>query len=252
MAERPKILVLAGTPEARSLIRTLSEHQPDVDLLATFAGAVQDLPKIDASVRVGGFGGAEGLAAFLKTEQFTCIVDATHPFAQVISSHAVNAASVAGIPLLRLERPAWVQNPEDRWIPATSLDEAAQLLPEGSRPLIAVGRKEIGSFTHRSDLAAVVRMIEPPATALPESWHLILERPSADMDTETALLRKHGISHVVSKNSGGEQSYAKIAAAAAIELPVIMVQRPVLASAHTYASARDVVEAISRLPERQS
>lgn len=251
MSERPKILVLAGTPEARSLIHALPVRFPNAELLASFAGAVQDLPKIEIPVRIGGFGGADGLAAFLKTEQITCLVDATHPFAQVISCHAAEAATAARIPLLRLERPAWVQCPEEDWIPATSLQDAARLLPEGSSPLITVGRKEIGRFIHRSDLTAIVRMIEEPAVVLPERWRLILERPSAGVDTEKALLREHGVSHVVSKNSGGQQSYAKIAAAAALGLPVIMVQRPELPLAGAFSSVHALLEALSRLPALQ-
>ncbi|MBD8892418.1 cobalt-precorrin-6A reductase [Roseibium litorale] len=252
MSERPKILVLAGTPEARSLLRELAGRMPHLDILASFAGAVQDLPGIDVPVRVGGFGGADGLSTFLKGEQISCLVDATHPFAQVISAHAAAAARQASVPLLRLERPAWEPNPEDQWIAAASLDEAASLLPEGSKPLIAAGRKEIGRFTHRGDLSAVVRMIEPPGTVLPGSWHLILEKPSAETAEEKKLLSDHGITHVVSKNSGGRMSYAKIAAAAALGLPVVMVQRPELAPARTFSSVEAILEELKQMPQLQA
>ena len=252
MSKQPKILILAGTPEARRLIHKLQDRMPHVDLLASLAGAVQDLPDLGVGFRVGGFGGIDGLSAFLKQEQISCLVDATHPFAQTISAHAAAAAPQAGIPLLRLERPAWEPQPEDKWIEALSLEDAARLLPEGARPLIAVGRKEIGRFVHRTDLTALVRMIEPPATEFPMGWKLILERPSADATEEGKLLRHHGISHVVSKNSGGSQSYAKIAAASSLGLPVIMVRRPELAPARTFASVETILEAMAQLPELQA
>jgi precorrin-6A/cobalt-precorrin-6A reductase len=243
------ILLLAGTHEARLLARSLAETFPAARLTASFAGAVSDLPDLGVPTRVGGFGGADGLAAYLEAEAVTVLVDATHPFAAQMSGNAVMAAAAAGIPLIRLERPAWAAVDGDTWQRMASLDDAARALPADARAFLSVGRKEIGLFTHRTDLFGLARMIEPPASSLPDHWQLLLARPPQTAEEEIALFESHRITHLVTKNSGGKRSYAKVEAARRLGLPVLIIGRPVLPPAETADSVSGVLEKLgNRLP----
>ncbi|WP_417671703.1 cobalt-precorrin-6A reductase [Roseibium sp.] len=245
MREGLKILLLAGTQEARLLPNLLQKHMPDVQVIASFAGAVSQLPDLGVPTRVGGFGGPEGLADYCRSEEIDFLVDATHPFAAQISRNACHAARLVALPLFRLTRAPWAETDGDGWHRVGDLDAAASCLPAGSKPFIAVGRKEIKRFCHRSDLEAVVRMIERPTCSLPAGWSLQLSRPSKTSREEEAFFRTHGITHVVSKNSGGEASYAKIAAARALSLPVIMIDRPDLPQAIEFHDPSALCEAIA-------
>lgn len=226
----PHVLLLAGTQEARLLAKQIPERHPNLRLTVSFAGAVKDLPDLGVPTRIGGFGGVEGLTDYLATERVTVLLDATHPFAIQMSQHAQAAAQRTGTPLLRMDRPPWQPGPEDRWITVENLQEAARLIPSGARAFLAIGRNEIDRFRSRTDIFALVRMIEPPANRLPEDWALVLARPPQDEDAECRLLQQHHITHVVTKNSGGTRSAAKLAAARHLGLDVIMVARPDLAA----------------------
>jgi len=241
MTDRHHILILAGTPEARALAHALSERFPPVRLTASFAGAVSDIPDPGIPARTGGFGGAEGLAAYLKQERVTLVIDATHPFADRISRNAVEATNDTAVPLIRFERPQWEPQAGDRWQRVSSLGEAAERLPADARAFLAIGRKEIAAFGHRTDLYALARMIEPPDVPLPRSWHLELGRPAQSAEAEEDLLRRHRITHVVSKNSGGRRSRGKIEAAKRLGLPVIMIDRPAPSGAQTRSDIEDVL-----------
>lgn len=241
------ILLLAGTFEARNLAKQLPEAFPARRITASFAGAVKDLPDLGVPTRTGGFGGTEGLVRFCRDEGVRLIIDATHPFAAQMSRQAAQAASELGISMLRLDRPAWDPVPADTWIRVPSFDLAVQALPEDACAFLAVGRKEIGRFTSRSDLRAVVRMIEPPEHDLPRQWDLILARPPRIAEEEIALFREKDISHVVTKNSGGKRAFAKIEAARQLGLQVIMIDRPELPACRTADSVEAVLEQVSQM-----
>lgn len=247
MTERLHILLLAGTPEARTLAHALSERFPDVRLTASFAGAVSDIPDPGIPSRTGGFGGVEGLTAYLQKEQVTLIIDATHPFADRISRNVVQATEERNVPLIRFERPEWNPETGDRWDRASSVTEAAERLPAQARVFLAIGRKEIAAFTHRTDLFALVRMIEPPDVPLPAHWHLELSRPGQSVEAEESLLREHRITHLVSKNSGGGRSHAKIEAARRLGLPVIMIDRPTPSDARTCGNFDEVLRLVAQI-----
>lgn len=233
MSSKPNILLLAGTQEARRLADMLRERIPRAHVTASFAGVVRDLPDLGVETRVGGFGGAEGLVGYLRQTNTSLVIDATHPYAAQMSWNAAKAAMAADVALLRLDRPLWQPIQGDNWITAEDLRAANQLLPSGSRAFLSVGRNEVSVFFGRSDLWALARMIEPPPVPLPATWHLELARPGKSVEEEIQLLQRHKITHVVSKNSGGERSYAKIEAARSLGLPVIMVARPRLPEAET-------------------
>ncbi|GAB2185250.1 cobalt-precorrin-6A reductase [Roseibium sp. LAB1] len=246
-ARAEHILLLAGTSEARQLARTLAERLPDSRLTASFAGVVRDLPDLGVPTRVGGFGGTEGLLAYLRHEEITAIVDATHPFAAQMSRNAADAAGILKMPLVRLERPCWQSGETDRWTNVRTMDDAAAALPAGARAFLAIGRKEIERFSHRTDVFGLARMIEPPKTPLPSSWELILSRPPGSAEEEISLFRERHISHVVTKNSGGSRSYAKIEAARSLQLDVIMIDRPKLPDAETAPTIQALVDRLGKI-----
>ena len=241
------ILLLAGTGEARALAGRLADD-PRFRVTASLAGAVGRPEAYPGRVRIGGFGGVQGLGAWLRGEGIAAVVDATHPFAARISVNAVVASQAVGLPLLRLERPPWQAAPGDNWQEVADLDEAAARLPQGARPFLAVGRKEISRFSPRRDLDCLVRMIDPPepGTVLPPG-RLLLARPSRDVEAEVALLEQHGATHLVTKNSGGPWGEAKLLAARRLGLRVIMVRRPDLVGGEVVA---DVPAALAWLEAR--
>ncbi len=242
MTTTDHILLLGGTFEARRLAERLTGMFPAARLTVSFAGVVKDLPDLGVPTRTGGFGGAGGLADFLTRENVTLVVDATHPFAAQMSRNATRACAAAKCPLIRLERPAWHAVGGDRWHLVSSIDDAVTVLPAASRVFLALGRKEISRFYIRDDIYGLARMIEPPLQPLPAHWDLVLARPPQSLDAEIALFRAHGISQVVTKNSGGQRAYAKIEAARRLELPVIVIDRPKLPDAETATSIPELLE----------
>ena len=220
-----RLLILGGTAEAAELAARLAGDDR-LETVTSLAGLTR-LPNVGAGrVRRGGFGGPDGLAAFLNDERYDALIDATHPFAAQIAAHAAEAAAKAGVPRVKLLRPPFERTPADRFIPVADMQAAAAALPQGARVFLAAGRREIAAFAARKDLWCLVRMIEPPAAGdvLP-AGELILGRPPTDPEAEVAALQQHRIGWIVSKDSGG-QAGAKILAARQLGLPVVLVERP--------------------------
>ena len=218
------VLVLGGTAEARELAGEL--HAAGIAVTSSLAGRVAR-PRLPAGeVRIGGFGGPEGLAAWLAEHGVDAVVDATHPFAQRISASAVAACEAAGVALLRLERPGWTQRAGDRWLWAGDLDEAAREIPPGRRVLLTTGRQGLAAFAHRDDAWFLVRCVDEPQPPLPAHHELLLDRGPYTLAGELALVDEHRIDLVVTKNSGGIHTQAKLDAARERGLPVIVVRRP--------------------------
>lgn len=219
-----RILILGGTAEARRLAGRLTDAGQDV--VFSLAGVTQapQLPK--GEVRRGGFGGPAGLAAYLRAGGFGAVIDATHPFAAQISRHAAAAAKACGLPIYRLERPAWVAEEGDHWIGVANIAAAVAALPAGARVFLTIGRKEAAAFLARADLTGLMRMIEAPENEPPPHWQLLLARPPFTVAGERELMTKNRITHVVSKNAGGAESRAKLLAAREIKIPVVMIARP--------------------------
>lgn len=235
----PKILVLGGTAEAADLAAAFASLP--VEAVTSLAGRTASPAAISGAVRSGGFGGAEGLAAYLKENRIDLLIDATHPYATRISQNAVRAAETSHVPLLRLERPAWRKQPGDNWIDITDEAEAARAVPSGERVLLALGRQHIAPFASRADAHFVMRMIDPPQVALPPDHEIVLAKPN-DLESEKRFLTERRIGLIVCRNSGGAASYAKIEAARALALPVMMIARPPVAARNTVAT---VAEALS-------
>lgn len=238
-----RILVLGGTSDAIVLARELLKS--GFDVVTSFAGVTENPVLPEGEIRVGGFGGEDGLHDYLKAEGFAAIADATHPFAAQISRHGFHAAERAGIPYLRLERAAWTPLPADNWISVPDMATAIAALPNAARVLLTIGRKEIAAFFARDDLSGVARMIEKPPFDLPPGWELLLARPPFAVDAERSLMLTHKITHVVCKNAGGKLTVAKLIAARGLRIPVIMIARPQKPQALTFGSAPSLIAALA-------
>ncbi|MGC9378899.1 cobalt-precorrin-6A reductase [Streptomyces sp. MH13] len=224
----PHVLVLGGTTEARRLAAGLTAC-PGVRVTTSLAGRVTRPGPLAGAVRTGGFGGPEGLAAWLRAQHVDALVDATHPFAGTITANAVRAAAATGIPAVILRRPGWQAGPGDHWHPVDSLAEAADRLPSlGRRVFLTTGRLGLAAFAHLTGLHFVVRSVEPPEPPLPPDTRVVLARGPFAVADETALLRDHRIDVLVTKDSGGAATAAKLTAARDLALPVVMVRRPPL------------------------
>lgn len=237
------VLVLGGTGEARDLARVLDAA--GVRVTSSLAGRVARPRLPVGEVRVGGFGGVDGLAAWLREHDVRAVVDATHPFAAVISGNAVAAAERGGVPLLRLERPGWTTHPAAgtwTWVDDVAA-AAAATAALGRRPFLTVGRQGLDAFTGPlAEHAVLARVVDPPEVPVPTSWRVLLDRGPYTLEGETALLHEHAADVLVTKDSGGRHTQAKLDAAAAAGLPVVVVRRP--AAVRGTATVGDVDAAV--------
>jgi precorrin-6A/cobalt-precorrin-6A reductase len=222
---RAKLLILGGTAEAVALAGACASR-PGLAVISSLAGRTQHPNLPPGDVRIGGFGGAAGLARFLLERGIDRVLDATHPFAAQISAHAEHACREAGVPRVRLLRPPWVSVAGDRWTEVASIAEAAQRLPElGRRVFLTLGSRELDAFA-QLDIWFLVRTIETAGVLpLPQGQWLTGRGPFA-VEDELSLLRTHAIDVLVTKASGGGATYAKLVAARRAGLPVLMVRRP--------------------------
>ena len=219
----PTVLILGGTGEARRLATVLAGE--GVDVLSSLAGRVADPLLPPGEVRVGGFGGAAGLTAWLQAHPVRAVVDATHPFAATMTASAAAAAELTGVPLLRLQRPGWTAEPGDDWRWVESLEEAAAAVAGFGSVFLTTGRKSLGAFAGLS-ARCLVRSVDPPEPPLPARTEVVLARGPFTVEEEVALMREHGIEAVVTKDSGGAMTAAKLTAARTLGLPVVVVRRP--------------------------
>ena len=218
------VLILGGTGEARALAAALVEA--GIPVVSSLAGRVRDPALPAGEVRIGGFGGVDGLAAWLAAHNVSAVVDATHPFASTMTAHAVAACAATGVPLVVLRRPGWT--PQPGWTWADSLDDAAARLPAlGTRVFLTTGRTSLATFAGL-DLDFLVRCVDPPSGPLPRRATVLLSRGPFTVAGEQALLREHRIDVLVTKDSGGPLTSAKLAAARVEGVRVLVVRRPPL------------------------
>ncbi|TPI49602.1 cobalt-precorrin-6A reductase [Mesorhizobium sp. B2-9-1] len=224
-----RILILGGTTEARQLTGTLVRRE-ELSVTLSLAGRTESPVAQSVPVRVGGFGGADGLAAYLREEHVDLLIDATHPYAARISANAAEAARQTDVPILALRRPGWEPVTGDRWTLVDNVTEAARALGTAPRRVfLAIGRQEAGAFQAAPQHHYLIRSVDPvePKLAVPDALYLLARGPFPEAD-ERALLEEYGIDAVVSKNSGGQATYGKIAAARALGIDVVMIRRPPL------------------------
>ncbi|MCJ7874449.1 cobalt-precorrin-6A reductase [Phaeobacter sp. J2-8] len=241
-----RLLLLGGTSEASQLARRLA----DTPIPATFsyagrtlAPAAQPLP-----TRIGGFGGSAGLAAYIRAQNISHVIDATHPFAARISQNAIAACAETGTPLLGFERAPWQPGAGDRWRHVQSVQDAPSALPPpqtqpAARVFLAIGKQQLDLFAAQTHHHYLVRLVDPPAAPLPlrHAEVVIARGPFTEAD-DSALLRRHAISHIVAKNSGGTGAEAKLLAARVLGIEVIMIDRPDLPARATCDTTGGVFE----------
>jgi len=251
MSTTPTILLLAGTSEGWEAAEVLSKH-PDVRSIASLAGATETPRPLPLETRSGGFGGIAGMLEFFANQGVSGVLDATHPFATQISDNARTACLRTHLPYARITRKLWQQMQGDQWTYVTSLEDALAAIPPGARAFLALGRKHTQALGARADIQIVLRVAESHDDdgALIERLGgtgrvtLITERPSPDIATEMDLLRAHQATVLVARNSGGDRGYAKIAAARALNIPVIMISRPTEEIVETACAQEITVDAI--------
>ena len=246
------MLLLAGTAEA-ALLAPLLADEPGVEVEASLAGHTRVPAALPCPVRTGGFGGSGGLATWLRADGTDVLVDATHPFAGTMPHNAFRAAAAVGIPRVRLLRPAWTPGPGDRWRTVGSLAEAAAALGDvGARTaLLTTGRLDLAAFAGVRGVRFVVRSIEP-AGALP--WPdavAIHDRGPYTVAGEVALLREHDVDALVTRNSGGSATAAKLTAARELGVPVVMVARPPVPEGPVVRSAPEALAWVRRVAARR-
>lgn len=214
-----------------------------VDAIFSYAGrtgapVAQPLP-----MRLGGFGGAKGLADYLRAERITHLVDATHPFAAEMSRNAVQAAAATGIPLIALERAPWVAGPGDNWQAVATIDAAVEALPDSpARVFLAIGKQHLAPFAAKPQHHYLLRLVDPPEAPLPlPDAHAVIARGPFTEAGDRALMQDHRITHLVAKNSGGAGAEAKLIAARALSLPVILIDRPLVPPRRVVGTVAEIV-----------
>jgi precorrin-6A/cobalt-precorrin-6A reductase len=221
LAPASRVLMLGGTREAADLAAILVALGHAVT--TSLAGRTREPKPVASALRIGGFGGVDGLAAHISSTKTDVLIDATHPFARQISAHAESASRQAGVKLIRLERRVWVEQPGDRWMIVGSLEAARDAIPAHARVLLALGRQHIAPFAQRTDVHFIIRMVDPPERPLPFAAYTLIAALPGTVDSEEALLAAHAIDAIVCRNSGGSLAYAKIEAARRLGLPVILI-----------------------------
>jgi precorrin-6A/cobalt-precorrin-6A reductase len=239
-SEPRRLLILGGTGEAVALAGRLA-GDPRLRVVTSLAGRTRAPARAAGEIRVGGFGGASGLAGYLEQESIGLVVDATHPFAARMAANVARACAETGVPRLKLLRPSWHAVAGDAWIEVPDMASAAEAVGQGgTRVFLSVGRQDLAAFAGLEHVRFLVRSIEPLEAPSPLADCMAIQgRGPFTEEAEAALMRKHRIDLLVSKNSGGGATYAKIAAARTLGLPVVMIARPPAPPGETAATVEE-------------
>jgi precorrin-6A/cobalt-precorrin-6A reductase len=242
-----RVLILGGTGDAADLAGKLTVL-PSISVISSLAGRTSQPVSLMGEVRRGGFGGASGLVAYLKTERIDALIDATHPFAEQISWHAAQAAEETGVPYLRLARPAWQKTQDDNWIEVAAAAAAARAIPPSARRVfLTIGRQQLAPFAVLPQIWFLMRSIDPPDVDLTiPNGQVLLARGPFSLEQERQLFEDYQIDLLVSKNSGGNATYAKIIAARELQIPVVMIRRPEMPAGETVADGEGAIAWLMR------
>jgi precorrin-6A/cobalt-precorrin-6A reductase len=237
----PRVLLLGGTTEAAAMARALADA--GVDAVYSYAGRTETPVPQPLPLRIGGFGGGEGLAAYLKAEGISHIIDATHPFAAQMSRNAVEAGKIASVPLIALERAPWQAGPGDHWTHVPDLARAVAALGEAPRQVfLAIGRQTLEAFAVAPQHHYLLRLVDAPTDPLPlPRAEAVIARGPFTVAGDRALLTNHRIDIIVAKNAGGTGAEAKLVAARELGLPVILIDRPSVPSRRLARTVNEVL-----------
>lgn len=238
------MLILGGTGEARRLAAIL-DQEPGIEFVSSLAGRVSRPALPVGEVRIGGFGGPDGLATYLVEAGIDAVVDATHPFAATITANAAQACARSGTRLLVLQRPGWDQHPDDDWVRVPTIEAAAEAVTRSAAEAVflTTGRRDLAAFAGDDTHRFVIRTVDPPDSAMPPHATLVLDRGPYTVSGETALMTEHGIGLLVTKDSGGVMTSAKLDAARQLGIPVVVVDRPTLPDGIARVSSVDAAAA---------
>lgn len=218
-------LVLAGTSEAKKVCQNLAEL--DSDVIASLAGVTRNPAKLAVKTRIGGFGGLDGFKDFCAENKITKILDATHPFASKMTQTALQVGALLDIPTAILQRQSWVATDEDDWHPVATIHEATKIVPEGANVFVGTGRQTLAELEILRSRTLLMRVIDPPINDFPyENGRYIVGKAPFSVEDEIALFQREKIDWLLVKNSGGEASFSKLAAARVLKIPVAMIKRP--------------------------
>jgi precorrin-6A/cobalt-precorrin-6A reductase len=236
-----RALILGGTSDAGRLADAIAGA--GIPAIYSYAGRTQDPAAQSLPTRIGGFGGASGLADFIQRERITHVIDATHPFAAEMSRHALTACAATSTALLALERPPWTRGTDDNWVEVRDIGAAVAALPEiTARVFLAIGRQHLVPFSAKPQHAYTLRFVDPPVEALPlPNADVVISRGPFTLAGDLDLMRSRGIGWLVARNAGGSGARAKIDAARELGLPVIMIARPDLPERPRAEAIEDVV-----------
>ncbi|MCI2008967.1 MAG: cobalt-precorrin-6A reductase [Acetobacter peroxydans] len=244
-----RILLLGGTSEASQMARVLADS--GIYAVFSYAGRTAAPVTQPLPTRIGGFGGVAGLAAYLRAENITHVIDATHPFAARMSTNAVAACAMTGVALCALERPPWRVGAGDKWMFVPDTEAAVLALPDHpARVFLAIGRQTLDVFIHKPQHFYLLRLVDRPEAPLPLLHaQAVIARGPFTLAEDLTLLREHGITHIVAKNAGGAGARAKLDAARELGLPVILIDRPVVPPRTVRHSTEDVMHWLVHGPE---
>ena len=245
--DKGPILILGGTHEARKLAEHLTKELGNNSVISSLSGATENPKSLPGKSRIGGFGGAEKFGEFLLDNRVIAVIDATHPFAERISVNAITACRKVNIPLISLQRKPWQKHKNDNWIVVRDLPAAVDLAPNfGLRVFLSLGPRAISYFSRHTDLWFLVRVIDAPEEPIKlKNYKLVLGRGPFNLEDELNLLKRNNIDLLITRNSGGEASYAKILAARKLSLPVVIIKQPININLHVANSLDDTLNLIS-------
>ncbi|EEE37552.1 precorrin-6x reductase [Rhodobacteraceae bacterium KLH11] len=237
----PNLLILGGTTEANALAKSVAGQ--GIPAIYSYAGRVDTPRPQPIPTRVGGFGGAAGLARYIRDHRISHVVDATHPFAAQMSRNAVNVCDATGIPLVALTRAPWASGAQDRWQHVPDIAAAVGALSgPAQRIFLAVGRMHLADFATQPQHHYLLRLVDQPQELPMPNRDVIVSRGPFSVEGDVALMERHNTELVVSKNAGGTGARAKLDAASALGVPVLMIDRPVLPQRTEFTSVPQVLD----------
>ncbi|MEN8919490.1 MAG: cobalt-precorrin-6A reductase [Octadecabacter sp.] len=244
------VLLLAGTGEAKRIAWGLTDT--GINVIASLAGATRSPEPLPVPTRIGGFGGEDGFRAFLEAENISAVLDATHPFAEHITNRSARICSELDLPYAHLVRPPWVAQTRDTWTAIDAPQDAAAHIPDNAVVFLATGRQTLAEYANLEGRRVLCRMIDPPTTPFPfEGGEFVIGRPPFSARSETQLFQALGVTHLVVKNAGGEGGRAKLDAARALKIPVLMLNRPAMPDATQLLNVQEAVAWVTSCAVRQ-